>query len=152
MTQHSKSTLFLIEQLIVIAVFAVCAVACISILTAAYFNANDSQATNHAMQKAESCAEVFKVTGDDFGAIANIMGGTTTSAGLGISGVAVVAVYYNSSWQISNESNANFVLRLIIESALNIHDHSLIQGKVIVERISGEELVSLTVAVRDNQG
>jgi len=151
MTQRSKSTLFLIEQLIVIAVFAICAVACISILTAAYFNANDSRATNHAMQKAESCAEVFKITGDDFSVIANIMGGTTTTVGLGTSGVAVVAVYYDSAWQISNESNASFILNLIIESAIDVMGHSLIQGRVVVERITGEELVSLAVAVRDSQ-
>jgi len=149
MTNRSKSTLFLIEQLIVIAVFAICAVACISILTAAYFYANDSGALSHAIVKAESGAEVFKVTGSDFAAAADILGGTTTSEGLGTDGVSVVAVYYDNTWQISDEENASYVLNLIIESAQGAQDFDVITGRVKVGRISGEELISLAVAARD---
>jgi len=153
MTNRSKSTLFLIEQLIVIAVFAICAVACISILTAAYFNATDSKATSHAILKAESAAEVFKVFGDDFSAIADTLGGTTTVAGLGTAGVSVVAVYYDSSWRVCREQDASYVLNLIIESAeafQGTRDLTVITGRVTVERITGEELVSLRVAVREH--
>jgi len=153
MTHRSKSTLFLIEQLIVIAVFAICAAACISILTAAYFNANDSRCTSHAIHKAESAAEVFKVTGDDFSAMADILGGTTAVSGLGASGDSVMAVYYTSAWQICTEPDASYVLYLIIESAetiQNTNGKTITNGRVNVDRITGEELVSLKVAVREN--
>jgi len=149
MTNRSKSTLFLIEQLIVIAVFAICAVACISILTASFFYANDSNATSHAIVKAESGAEVFKVTGADFAAAAEILGGQTTSESLGADGVSVIAVYYDSNWQVCNKENASYVLNLIIESALGAQDFDVIQGRVTVEKITGEELISLKVAARD---
>jgi len=148
MTNRSKSTLFLIEQLIVIAVFAICAVACISILTAAYFNANDSKALSHAVLKAESAAEVFKVTGDDFSAMADILGGTTTVTGLGTAGVSVVAVYYDNTWKVSSETNAYYVLNLIIESVQNIGNHDLIQGNVNVGKVTGEEILTLKVSVK----
>jgi len=149
MTNRSKSTLFLIEQLIVIAVFAVCAVACISILTASYFYANDSNAISHAIVKAESGAEVFKVTGSDFEAAANILGGRTTSESVRTGGVSVLAVYYDSTWQISNEENASFALNLIIEAAEGAQDFDVITGHVTVRRTTGEELISLKVAARD---
>jgi len=149
MTNRSKSTLFLIEQLIVIAVFAICAVACISILTASYFYANDSNAVSHAIVKAESGAEVFKVTGRDFTSAANILGGTVTSVGLGSDGVSVLAVYYDNNWQVSAEDNASYKLYLVIESAQGAQDFDVITARVTVERITGEELISLNVAARD---
>jgi len=148
MTQRSKSTLFLIEQLIVIAVFAICAVACISILTTAFFYATDSKATSHAVLKAESAAEVFKTTGDDFAALASILGGSASPVSLSKGGVSVVTVYYDNTWYVSDEANAGFVLHLVIESVQTIGEHDFISGNVFVERISGEELVTLKVAVR----
>ena len=146
MTNRSKSTLFLIEQLIVVAVFAICAVACISILTAAYFNANDSKSVNHAVLKAESAAEVFKVTGNDFAALADILGGTTTVTGLGTSGVSVVSVYYDNLWMVTYEANASYIMNLIIESVQNIGNRDLIQGNVTVSRAAGEEVITLKVS------
>jgi len=149
MTNRSKSTLFLIEQLIVIAVFAICAVACISILTASYFYANDGSAVSNAIIKAESGAEVFKVTGSDFTAAADILGGSITSETSAAGGVSVLSVYYDSSWQICSESNASYVLHLVIESVQGTADFEVITGRVTVGRISGEELISLKAAARN---
>jgi len=144
MTHRSKSTLFLIEQLIVVAVFALCAVACISILTSAYFTANDTQATSHAVLKAESAAEVFKATNGDIEAIARILGGTSGTSADGVSGVAV---YYDSSWQVSSEDNASYQLGLVIY-APGDQKPGLIEGEIIVMKTTIEELVSFPVATR----
>jgi len=150
MTQRSKSTLFLIEQLIVIAVFAICAAACISILVAAYFYTTDSKTLSQATIKAESGAEAFKVTGSDFASAADILGGSTTTVGLGTSGVSVIAVYYDNNWQVSNNNfNASYVMNLIIESAEGDADISLISGRVVVSSTAGDEIISLNVAMRE---
>jgi len=146
MTHRSKSTLFLIEQLIVIAVFAICAVACISILTAAYFNANDSNARSNAILKAEGAAEVFKATGDDMNAIRDILGGT--------SGVRYnypgVTVYYDSAWQISNENNASYILHIgYYPSGLN---DTLVIADLTVDKITGEQLIAFPLAARKDRG
>jgi len=144
MTNRSKSTLFLIEQLIVIAVFAICAVACISILTAAYFNASDSNATSQAILRAESAAEVFKATGGDHNVASSILGGT-----LGLkSGYPAALVYYDSGWQISNEYNASYVLSLAYYPIAGFNELTI--ADLIVERITGEELVAFQIAVRSN--
>lgn len=147
MTRRSKSMLFLIEQLIVIAVFAICAVACISILTAAYLDANDSRAISRAIVMAESGAEVFKATGGDFAVIADMLGGRADVAG------ADVIVYYNSAWQAGEADGASYVLSLVTvapeyDAAEYRHDISLITGRLTVERITGEELIALTLATR----
>ena len=149
MTQRSKSTLFLIEQLIVTAVFAICAAACISILTAAYFYATDSQSSGNAILKAESAAEIFKATGGDIIVTAEILGGAAETTGAGQSGAVYATVYYNHSWHISNESNASFVLRI---SAAGTSYPSLgiilSSGDITVERITGEQLVAFPIAAR----
>ena len=152
MTHRSKSTLFLIEQLIVIAVFAICAVACISILTAAYFYANDSKATSHAVLRAESAAEIFKATGGDTSVVAEIMGGELRG-GIGYSGSTSAVVYYDSTWQVSDETNASYVLHLAVAASQLSHglvedDLIIVSGNILVSRITGEELVAFPVAVR----
>jgi len=149
MTQRSKSTLFLIEQLIVTAVFAICAAACISILTAAYFYATDSQSSGNALLKAESAAEVFKATGGDISVTANIMGGVAQAGGTGHSGAVYATVYYDHSWQISNETNASYILR-ISSAGTSYPSLGLILavGNISVERITGEQLVAFPLAAR----
>jgi len=152
MTHRSKSTLFLIEQLIVIAVFAICAVACISILTAAYFNANDSRDISHALLKAESGAEVFKATGGDVTAAAEILGGTGRG-GFRASGESEISVFYDKNWQVCEAGDASFMLVLYINAAegRNMNDILLTSGTLTVERITGEELVAFKLtAVRRN--
>jgi len=142
MTHRSKSTLFLIEQLIVTAVFAICAVACISILTAAYFNANDSKSTSHAILRAESAAEVFKATGGNENDIIDILGGVRNEK----SGYPGVTVYYNNVWQISNEDNASYILHIgFYPTGLS---SDFIMAELTVERSTGEELVAFPLAAR----
>ena len=144
MTQRSKSTLFLIEQLIVIAVFAICAVACVSILSAAYFNTNDSNSTRHALLKAESSAEVFKATGGDFAIVANTMGGIVRQ---GDTGTAIIVVYYDNLWRNCDEANASYVLIIEVDAMWNPYDFKFSTADLVVGKITGEELVSMEIAV-----
>ena len=152
MINRSKSTLFLIEQLIVIAVFAICAVACISILAAAYFNANDSGAVSNALLKAESGAEVFKATGGDLFATGDIIG-NPDSAGYGAfrleTGPSKLGIFYNKDWQLCEPGDASFILSIVTDAnGSNTSDLQLITGTLTVERITGEELVAFPVVAR----
>ena len=144
MTQRSKSTLFLIEQLIVIAVFAISAVACVSILSTAFFYTNDSSATRHALIRAESSAEVYKATGGDFSAVASAMGGVVRQSE---SDADIVVVYYDSNWQNSDEANAGFVMTLKADTSWNPYDFEFTAANLVIERITGEELLTLELAV-----
>ena len=142
MNNRSRSTLFLIEQLIVIAVFALCAAACVRILTDAYFTTNNSKDKSNALLVAESGAESFKASSGDLGMVARIMGGTSGDVG----GSPAAIVYYDAQWKIcASESSASFVLYLFGGAA----DYaSLRSGDILVQRISGEELVSFSVLAR----
>jgi len=147
MTQRSKSTLFLIEQLIVIAVFAICAVACVSILSTAFFNTSTSSATRHALIKAESGAEVFKATGGDFSAVAYAMGGVVRQSE---SDTSIVVVYYDSSWRNSVEANAGFVMTIEADTSRNPYDIKFTTANLVIERITGEELLTLELAALES--
>jgi len=142
MRNRSKSTLFLIEQLIVIAVFAICAAACITILTNAYSNARDSRDISNALLAAESASESFKAVSGDFGSIARILGGSVLTAG----GADTVIVYYDRSWQVSTESDAHYMLRLV-RGGSQPPPSRLLTGELTVERIDGAQLVTFPLAV-----
>jgi len=153
MTQRSKSTLFLTAQLNVLAVFAICAAACISILTVSFFFATDSQASGNAILKAETAAELYKATGGDIYMIAEFLGGVIESGGDGHPRAVYAAVYYNQAWQISNEATASFVLRInsigTTYSSLGI---KLETGSITVGRVTGEQFVAFPLAARQTVG
>ena len=143
MNNRSRSTLFLIEQLIVIAVFALCAAACTRILTAAYFSARDSRDMSNALHAAESAAESYKATGGDIGKVAEIMGGISGS----VDGSKAAIVYYDDQWFVCSEGNASYKLLLVNERLLT-DDAQLLSGELSVEKLSGEAILAFTVAAR----
>jgi type II secretory pathway pseudopilin PulG len=144
MTQRSRSTLFLIEQLIVIAVFAICAAACIRILTTAYFYVSDSVATGNALLMAENGAEAFKLFDGDVDVFSDKLGGSVETES---ADALTIAVYYDKDWRIGSEAGAYFVLFLTI-NAPNDTSSILTTGELSVEKITGESLVAFPVAVR----
>jgi len=129
----------------VIAVFAISAVACISILTASFTYAGDTKATAHALIAAESGAEVFKATGGDYDKVADVLGGVVIS---GDAGTVIVEAFYDRAWQVSNEANADFKLNLVGDAPGNSHAVNLITGELTVSRITGEPLVVFPLAAR----
>jgi len=140
MRQRSKSTLFLIEQLIVIAVFAISAAACISILANAYFLSIDARDVSNALIVAESVADSFKASSGDFEAAAEISGAFTTT----IDGSEALQMYLNNSWIVSDEQSAQYILRLTSDN--QEQQNSFLSANIlVVERINGEELVSFPV-------
>ena len=64
MTGRSRASLLLIEKLIVIAVFALCAAACASIFVESYITSNEAKDLNYALIAAKNGAERFKAYED----------------------------------------------------------------------------------------
>ena len=142
MNNRSRSTLFLIEQLIVIAVFALCAAACVRILADSYFTANNSRDLSNALLVAESGAESFKATGGDIDLIAGLMGGNTDS----FRGSPAAVIYYDKQWNVCSEGSAYYKLLLVCNEPAE--RPALMEGELSVEKITGEELIFLTVVAR----
>jgi len=141
MSPRSKSTLFLIEQLIVVAVFAICAAACVRIFTAAFFTASEARDTSNAIHIAESGAESFKATGGDIDKVAGVLGGIAHVEG----DDAVSVVYYDRDWQVTDYDEAQYCLTLSVlkqQPATPL----LISGELSVETLSGERLIAFPLA------
>jgi hypothetical protein len=124
MSGRHKSTLFLMEQIVAIVVFAACAAVCCNILAAAYSITQNAVDTKNALLAAESAAECLVFFNGDEEKITQILNGEKNFNG--------VRVYYNKNWQ-PVFSDAVFVLQL--------------EGReIIVKKIStDEELINLTV-------
>jgi type II secretory pathway pseudopilin PulG len=142
MSKRSRSTLFLIEQLIVIAIFAVCAAACVSILTVSFISARESSDMSGAILTAENAAESFKAVSGDIDRAAAILGGSRASE----NNEDKLIVHYNERWQVVGESDAQFTLRIV-----RMNDNpqqSLISAQLSVENITGEQILSFPVIAR----
>jgi len=137
MNSRSKSTLFLIEQLIVVAVFAISAAACVRILTAAYYTATESRDISNAIHVAESGAECFKSVDGNIDRAAAILGGTTHGTG----GAAIAVVYYDKGWQVSQESDAHYRLTLS-SGGQGPATPGLSSGELSVEKLDGKRLIA----------
>ena len=141
MNTRSRSTLFLIEQLIVVTVFAICAAACVRIIVSAWYMARESRDINNAIHAAESGAESYKAVAGDISKTAGILGGNVRGA----DGAAVV--YYDSKWRVCPEDDADacYMMKLTSGSP-GAGDTLLVAGELSVARLTGEELITFPLA------
>lgn len=137
MNNRSRSALFLMEQLIVITIFAVCAAACVKIFVVSYIMVSDSRDLNHALPVAESGAECFKAAAGDAEKVTMILGGSVNAD--------MISVFYDEQWQTCGEDSASFVMRLMIRYPVEALS-SPVFGDISVEKITGEEIIAFTVA------
>ena len=145
MNARSRSTLFLMEQLIVITIFAVCASVCVNIFIGSFLTANEARDINYALTAAKNGAECYKVYGDPEKTAAALSGHLGTHAHA--SGVPYAVVYYDAKWRVCDAAEAAYVLRLR-NVAANEHVMSPLLCELSVEKITGEELIGLTVSAR----
>ena len=144
MNQRSRSTLFLIEQLIVVAVFAICSAACVRILTSAFLTARESKEMSSAILIAESAAESFKAFEGNAKKTAEFLDGTVENA----DSASAVIVYYNRQLSVCGKNDAYYILRLLAWPP-EMPALPVLSGNVLVEKPTGEQLVAFSVAVRD---
>ena len=147
--RRSKSTLFLMEQLIVIAVFSICAAACVKILTSSYYTAKDTRDIGNAILAAENGAECYKAGSGDVGKVAGILGGSLT----GVNNRTAAVVYYDKDWVVCGESDAVYVM-LIVEAPPESGSGGLACGELTVERLGDDAmmLIAFPVSVATGRG
>jgi hypothetical protein len=139
MNSKSRSALFLMEQLIVIFVFSVCAAVCISIFVESYLIAKRSVEVNHAIRVAGNGAESFKAAGGDTRLTAQLLRSVNGQTG------GDLIIYYDYQWNPSPEDQAAYILRI---SETGSPASSLVLADVVVSRMDGDMLFSLSVAAR----
>ena len=141
MRGRSRSTLFLMEQLVVILVLAVCASACVSIFVDSYFIARDARDLKTAVLTAENGAECYKAAGGDIQKTAVFL----SAGGAEPNGLTV---FYNSEWSLCGADDAMY--SMVISRGSDTAD--VISAGLTVSRIAGDkpgELVSLALAARE---
>jgi len=163
MAGRSKSTLFLMEQLVVIAVFAICAAVCVYILAISYLMTVDAVDTRNALLVAESAAEMYKAFDGDLVRVAE-MKYDVDRYPLPVDGFRL---YYCADWlptsngiagaMYSDNSLAEFVLQINTNPIeYGVQTASITVNRMVDSgnrfhypfRIPGDELVNLTVGVR----
>jgi hypothetical protein len=131
----SKSSLFLLELLIIIAFFAVASAVCIRLFARAHVVSVDSRDLNRAVIVAQSAAETFKAACGDQQAMARILGGV-------IGPGEEILLYYDSGWHPVPEQHENgYAMRV----------HTRLEGYLMVADIGvfkagGGEVFSLEAA------
>lgn len=103
---RSKTTLFLMELIVAIGVFSLCAAVCLSLFASAAQMTAESEALNGAALSAQSAAECFKAEAGDLSRCAALLGAETDAAG------TALRLYYDEQWRPADASAAVYVLTL----------------------------------------
>ncbi len=103
---RSKTTLFLIELIVAVGVFSLCAAVCLSLFASAKRMTTESTALNGAALSAQSAAECFKAESGDLARCAAVLGAEMDENG------AALRIYYDEQWRITGAAEAAYVLTL----------------------------------------
>ena len=104
--QHApKATLFLMELVIVIFFFSICAAICVNMFGSAQQMADDSDNLSRAVVEARSAASCYKAADGDLEKTARLLDGVQLDES--------VAVYFDEMWNKTADSEtAQFVVQL----------------------------------------
>lgn len=133
MEQKSKSTLALMEQAIMILVFAFTAAFCVQAFVKAELLSRNLEMRDRAAAMCQTVAETAKALHGDMEEVAGILGGTATKDGL--------VLFLDGDWEIVAKENAAFFLHLNYKEVNSF----LATGEVTVSSGDGEEIFSLPV-------
>jgi len=144
---RSKSSLFLIEQLIVIAVFAICAAVCVRIFVESYIISSAGADINNALLVVKSGAESFKAASGDMDAAAELLGVNLNRQD------SLWFAYYDNEWRPSGADDAMYMLYLVPSDG-TVDEESLVFCQLRVERLGDGALsgtiIELTTAAQKN--
>lgn len=98
----NKAPLTMIEQVIMLLVFALAAALCLQAFTAANQSSKAYAARDRAATQAQSTAEALKHTGGDYEEAAQLMGGFLRDGSL--------TVCYDENWQLSDAPEITYVV------------------------------------------
>lgn len=127
-----KSSLFLMELIIVLFFFALCAAVCVNIFAKAKLINDKSYELNKSIVAAQNAAECFKAANSDIITLANLLNGTAEDN--------VVKIGYDENWQNTNLINAIYMMSINIQK-----NKSNLTTAVITVFNKDKTLYSLTV-------
>lgn len=132
---ESKAPLVLMEQVIMVLVFALVAALCIQAFVLSRTLSIQMTDRDHAMNVSQTLAETVKAYGGDPERVCETLGGETDGDRM--------RFFYDADWNASTETDASFLLVLEQEAGEGFCRN----GKVTVTDSSGErEIISMNIA------
>lgn len=142
----SRSTLFLMELMIVIFIFALCAAVCMRLFGAAYSMSSDSDALNHATSISKTAAGCYKAADGDLALWCRLMDAPDTLAESAVQN-GMAELYYDAAWQCTDAPcRDGFYLCIVQEdAAMKSVQNNLRAAKILVGHTDGTEIFQLSV-------
>lgn len=130
---RNKSTLVMIEHIVMLLVFALAATVCVRMFVLSENLSKKYEATDRAVLTAQNVAEVMKKYG---------AAGLSERTGVMRTGENTWVVFYDEDWEVTDEERMNFVLKVEVSEESGF----LWRADVVVSTDAGEELFRLPVA------
>ena len=132
MNTRSKSSLFLIELVIVILVFSLSAAVCLRMFFQSRLISNESRNISQASLAVQSVADSYKGMHGDYLKTTELLNGTLVDS--------TITFYYNEVWeQVSSNTNASYTV--VVEKISEKHKES----SVTASSIDGTVIFSVIV-------
>ena len=139
MNTRSKSSLFLIELVIVILVFSLSAAVCLRMFFQSRQISSRSRNISQASLAVQSVADCYRSMKGDYEKTADFLDGTTLHS--------TICFYYNSVWEsVGSKEEASFIIE--IEKINDLHKES----SVTAYSLDGAAIFSVTVRGELNLG
>ena len=132
---RNKSHLALMEQLIMLMVFAIAAALCLQIFALSGRISKNIETRDRAIIAVQNAAESIKISNGDFGKCASFYGGTASEDSWNI--------YYDANWEIASSDSAVYCI------TANISDNDtayLGTADVSAATLDGEVLFKVTAS------
>ena len=132
--RHAKSSLFLLEMMVVILFFALTSAICVHLFVQAHQTARHSEALTNGVLLAQSAAELYKSTAGDLGETAKLLEGQWDEA-------QGLSVAYDALWQpVGPQTEAAYRLEMT-ETA----DQRVRSAEINIVDASGQAIYQLHV-------
>lgn len=128
-----KSPLVMIEQMVMVLVFAIAATLCVKMFVLSGELANKYEATDRAVLEAQNMAENCKAYG---------MEQSMSEGGALQTGVGKWTFFYDANWDAAEEENAKYYMEICVAE----ESEWFWKGDIVVSAVNGAELFWMPVA------
>lgn len=122
----SKSSLFLMELILAILIFAIAGAVCIQIFVRAHLVSENTQILNQSVTICESAAELFYGYDGDLSRIQTQI----DSQGLSEVSLGSLSIYYDENFMICDKNSATYVLNITEKQSDNLINCSIIMNLI----------------------
>ena len=138
---RNKAPLTMMEQVIMLLVFALAAALCLQAFAAADSQSKAMAARDRAAMEAQTAAELLKHTGGDYAQAAELLGGYTNDGQL--------ILYFDQNW---TKADAPEIAYVVTAAPADCSQPMLAQTTIIVTDADGAPLFSLPVSWQTGGG